>query len=326
MTVPGDIIMRMGHTVGWGASKPGYCGGVRSLAVCQSDPRHHYIAVPYSCGRLECPVCGDYVLRKHCERAAKRLAGYHEAAYGQMGLTDDYKAPKVRYPRSGVLSPPLAAVDECLRRVEIKVLTAGNERDPVGLFIDIFRSRVYRELERLGLEGAAVVIHLWRVHESGKRMWRRARRAGDKRKLWDWLRDREDRQGLIYWSPHAHIGGYGWSMPGEQYHAESGGWVWKSNRPIVGERGAYGWLHYVASHAPIVAGKVSVTWWGCLSTRNMRVKSRERVYEVVTCPVCESRMVYASLRADGSLDHITASTMYRRRWVYTWSIRRPPPA
>lgn len=326
MTVPGSIVMRPGFTVGWGESRPGYCGGVRSLAVCQCDPRHHHIAIPYSCNRLECPVCGERALRRHSERAALRIAGYRETAYGQQDLVGNRAGGRVRDPRSGILSPPQSVVDACLRRVERLVLCSGVERDAQGLFIEQFRERVYSELSRLGLDGAAVVIHLWRVTESGKRMWRRARRGGDKRRLWEWLRGREDRQSLIYWSPHAHVAAYGWSIPGDEYHKVSGGWVWKTTRAIVGREGAFAWVHYVTSHAPIIKGKVSVTWWGCLSVKRLRVQERRKVWDLVTCPVCESRMVYASLRADGSLDHITASPMYRRKYEYVWRIVDPPPS
>lgn len=311
-----------GRTVpGTGKTKDEECGMFTAIAVCSSNPEHEKRPIQKSCNRLECPVCYTRTLTRNAEAVAGRVNGYREALAGQQTL-EGKVAKMARPPRSGTLSSPQSVVnavyDRTMKALRKKHPEGFTSQDVQLVFMEKFRYEVYKAMELLGIDGAAVIIHFDRITDQGKELFHEE--APDK-PIWQWLITKPNWRDLIYFSPHVHLLYYGTSMPTKDFYEASGGWVFKMIREADQvEKAAY----YYLSHAPVIHGRLSVTYWGCLSPRKLKAIDEHVVKEEVLCETCGAVLVYASIDARGEIQHITDRPMYRKKRVRVYQIVEPP--
>lgn len=306
---------------GTGKIKDEECGMFTAIAVCSSNPDHDKKPIQKSCNRLECPICHTRTLTRNAEAVASRVNGYREALVGQRTLGGDH-AKMARPPRGGTLSPPQSIInavyDRTIKSLKKKHPEGFTGEDVQLVFMEKFRYEAYKAMEILGIDGAAVIIHFDRVNDLGKALHEE---AAPNKPRWEWVRDQPDFRDLIYFSPHVHLMYYGTSMPTKDFYEASGCWVFKMVREVEDvPRLAY----YLLSHAPIIHGRLSVTYWGCLSPRKLQAIDEHIVKEEVLCEKCGAVMVYASIDGQGEIQHITDRPLYRKHRVRTYAIREPP--
>jgi len=217
-------------------------------------------------------------------------------------------------------------VDALLRRTVGRV---GHDADIDtfwSVFVDKFRYVVDREYHRTGLDGVAEVIHLMRVTERCKDIWRGLCRDDESMRskgVWAWLRTRKDWRDLVVFSPHVHWAAYGYSKDTSDYYDESGAWVLKMIRTVKLDK-VEGLFYYLIGHAPALERKDKVTYRGCLAPRRLQ-KISERVHrEDILCPDCGSVMVYASLDGAGNISHLTNHILQRKYIVREYRITADP--
>ena len=308
---------------GTGAVKDEECGEWTALAVCSADVNHERRPIMKSCNRLECPVCHTRVLQRNSAAVASRVDGYRKALTGQVTLYGGI-AKKPRPPRHGILSPPASVVNAVYDRT-MKSLAKkypGGEytaEDIQATYMEKFRYEAYKALELLGIDGAACIIHYDRVTEEGKEK-HQAEAPGMAR--WEWLRCQvENWHDLVYFSPHMHVAYYGWTMDTDEFYEKSGGWVFKMRR-VVEEVAPL--AYYLLSHAPVIHGRLSVTYTGCLSPRKLKAVDDHIEKEEVLCEKCGAVMVFAAIDMDGNITHITDRPLYHKRRVRTYRIEEGP--
>lgn len=322
---PTDELVRSGPSAvlpGTGKAKDEGCGMFTAIAVCSSNIDHDKKPIKKSCNRLECPICHTRTLTRNAEAVTSRVNGYREALAGQRTLGGDH-AKMPRPPRHGILSPPQSVInavyDRSTRSLEKKYPGGYTDQQFQLVFMEKFRYEAYKTMDLLGIDGSAVIIHFNRVTTRGRRLHRE---SGEDLPIWDWIRKQENFRDLIYFSPHVHLIYYGTSMPTNYFYDQSGGWVFKMKRDADQvARLAY----YLLSHAPVIHGRLSVTYWGCVSARKLKAVEEHTEKEEVLCETCHAVMVYASLGLDGSIVHVTDRAMYRKRKVRKYQIVEPGP-
>ncbi len=306
---------------GTGMVKDQFCGEVRSVAVCSANPvDHEKRKIRHSCNRLECPICHARTLSRNAEAVGSRVNGYRQALMGQRTI-DGQQVARPRPPRHGVLSPPMSVINAVYDRT-IKAL---DRKHPDGytaaavqqVFIEKFRYEAYKALDLLGVDGASVIIHFDRVSDQGKT---RYTDAGTDDKIWKWIRQQPDFRDLIRLSPHVHLIYYGTSMPTGDFYEASGSWVFKMRREVEDVPRL---ASYLLSHAPVINGRVSVTYWGCLSARKLEAVSTYTEKEEVLCETCGSILVHASIDDKGNVLHVTDRPLYHKHRVRVYVIKKP---
>lgn len=308
---------------GTGQVKDDQCGMFTAVAVCSSNPDHEKRPIQKSCNRLECPVCYTRVLRRNAEAVALRVNGYREALEGQRTL--DGKITNRPYPpRSGTMSSPQSVIntvyDRTIRSLEKKKPGGYNSMDVQAVFLEKYRYEVYKALDILfkeedpGNGGAAVIIHFDRVNDQGKELFDEAH---PDMPIWSWIITNPNWRDLIYFSPHVHLLYYGTTMNTREFYDKSDGWTFKMIREADQVEPA---SYYYLSHAPVIHGRLSVTYWGCLSPRKLKAVDEHIVKEEVLCETCGAVMVYASIDGSGNILNLTDHHMYRKRRVRTYQI------
>lgn len=289
------------------------------MAVCSANQDHDKRPIMKSCNRLECPVCHPRVLQRNSTAVASRVEGYRGALIGQRTLTGG-TSKKARHPRHGILSPPASVVNAVYDRT----MRAMTRRSPEGaytpedvqaVYMEKFRYEAYKALDLLGIDGGACIIHYDRVSDEGKD--RHHAEAPDTPR-WEWLRcQAEDWQDLIYFSPHVHIIFYGYGMDSSEFYDQSGGWVFKMRREVEEVAPL---AYYLLSHAPVIHGRLSVTYTGCLSPRKLKAIEDHIEKEEVLCETCGALMVFASIDMDGKITHITDRPLYHKHRIRVYRI------
>ncbi len=238
----------------------------------------------------------------------------------------------VRSPRHWILSPPRSVVEACLERTALKLeKTGGTDEDWGRIFIEKFRYEVYKAIELSDIDGAAVVIHLYRIKKDKQREIRKAmNRLNLQGGSWDYVRAQPDWQKYLYFYPHVHLVGYGTNIPG--FYKKSKGWLLKLRPEIEpgpdGKFNTAGLFYYLLGHAPVVAGKVSVTYVGCMSSRRLACIKKVTERLEVLCPECGANMCYCSVDENMEITAVHADRpLYRKVEHYTYEIRDPdaPP-
>jgi len=217
-------------------------------------------------------------------------------------------------------------IDDVLKRTERRVGHDASLDDFWSVFVDKFRYRADKAYQQSGLDGVSEVIHLLRVTEYGKDIWRSlCRTNADLREkgIWSWLRRRVDWRDYVELSPHIHWVAYGYSVKTDDFYEISGCWVLKMIRTVNVQK-IGGLFYYLIGHAPVLLRKDKVTYRGCLSNRLLK-KISERVHrEDILCPECGSVMVYASLDMDGNISHLTDHILQRKYIVREYRITADP--
>jgi len=286
---------------------PRACGTVRFWGSCSADPGH-FKPIPYynHCDHISCPYCWPYWQRKEAARVASRTWGYlDEDERTKSTLGGHGKAYR---PRHWVLSPPAWLV-ELLR----------SKATSEGAFLDLLRDAANKEFKKTGMRGAATVYHPYRIEydENDKNV--------------SWRRTRE----LPYWrdvvdlSPHFHLAAYGYLADTEAFYKASGGWVMKQVRPLQDREDAESLMRYLLSHCGVAEGKDTVTYWGCLSSRYLKVISETVEREDEACPVCGACIALCEKGLDGNLiptGHVAQTSHTVRTYRITTPGSVDPPA
>jgi hypothetical protein len=313
---------RDGIIPGTGQVKDEMCGQVRSIAVCSADPSHDRRKIKHSCNRLECPECFPRVLHRNSEALASRVQGYRLAlAQGQTTLEGQYRA-KPRAPRQGVLSPPqkvINAVYDRSRKALDKLGEPYTSQDLQAVYLEKFRYETYKALDTLGVDGAGVVIHFYRVTDEGKALHKI---SGTELPRWAWLQKQDDWQSLVYFSPHVHLMFYGMAIDTDKFYDESDGWTFKNKGDIYD---AEGFAYYILSHAPVIKDRLSVTYWGCLSPRKLKAVDTFIQKDEVLCEKCGAVLVFASLDENGEIQNITDRPLYHKKRIRIYALAAAPP-
>ena len=290
--------------------------------ICSgSGTDHPIIRFQYSCHNLTCPVCFTGTLVRNAKAAAQRVNGYREAMAAVQGTLAGCTGAGIPLPpRHVMLSPPASVVNHYIEKI-IRWLPDHPGEAFDSEFTRRFRESAYRELQALGLDGAGVVIHLWRTTARAKALHNE---SGSTDRIWDWLRPREDREDLVYFSPHAHLVAYGAMLPAGEFYNISGGWVYRN----LGE--AYnleGLLFYLLGHTQVINGRVSITYAGCLSPRRLKTTKTEVLREEVLCETCGAVMMHGRLDTldETTVQELTDRPVIRKVIRRFYEIRTTPP-
>lgn len=318
-TVPDKVFSDWGEVTitATGDIKDDTCGTFRAKAACSADISHGVITIPNTCGRPVCPVCWPTWARREAERVASRVDGYRQAVRDQAELIPGVK--RVYSARHHMISPPASVVNGIIEKVERRIMKKGGDFWP--LFIDRLREESYQVLEASGLQGAAVVIHIYRIRpEHQDHIKEEVEQYPDLYKdRWQFVIKQPDWQKYVYFSPHIHLVSYGWSIPSREFHEDTGGW---SIRMIRQADSTAGLVYYLLSHVGHIPGKNAVTYWGCVSTRKLRMVESITVREDVECEKCGAIMVYCRVDDKGEILGLTDSPLRRRKVVRRYILRR----
>jgi len=127
-----------------------------------------------------------------------------------------------------------------------------------GLSLEALRRKVYASLKRCHCIGGMLIFHSKR---------------------------REKDTGIWYYSPHFHVIGYGWIVDTHANYVYSG-YVVKNLR-VRQDLG--GTIYYQLSHCTVASEHShSITWFGALGYRKLRV--RYRVEDPENCPLCGAEL------------------------------------
>jgi hypothetical protein len=207
-----------------------------------------------------------------------------------------------------VLSPPASVVNGITEKIN-RWLPAHPGEAFDSEFIRRFREKVYHQLVVLGLDGAAVDIHLWRTTARAKALHNE---SGSELRIWDWLRVREDLQDLVRFSPHAHLPAYGPMLEAGEYYDTSGGWVYRNLGDIYNLEGL---LVYLLGHTQVIRDRVSITYTGCLSPRKLKTTVAVPMREEVLCDECGSVMVHGTV---DTIDEKRVIDLSDRPIIHKW--------
>lgn len=268
------------------------CGHVKRVARC---PDGHVTKVDHFwCGDTLCPTCWQARMMRTKGDVVDRLVGAW-GAYQEAGL--DLGPIK-----DLVLSPP--------QDMGLKALstTKGMRK----LYND-----AYRMLEKIGMTGASVLFHPWRLRAWAKKKFQKALRSGEyEGGIWGYIRAQNwlsPKVGALQWSPHFHVVGYGpvgdidkpgWQKSDEFY--EQTGWIYKtmtdddglpvSWQPLHGmcisQDSLEAKIYYILTHLGVLWDRdekkrplLNIRWYGLLSSQKLKV-SRDKYRITATCSEC----------------------------------------
>lgn len=305
---------------GTGQKKDDDCGKWLSVAVCSFDPINHpKTPIVHSCNRLECPICYRAPLIRAAEASGQRTEGYQSAQRGQAQLLDPVMGKAILPPRHFMISPPALVVNKAVERtwraIDEKYL---HEDDWGRIFIEKFRYEAYKAARIADLDGGAVITHLYRIRKEEHRyIMDECEKRGFKDR-WEFVINQSDWRDYIYWSPHVHLVAYGTAIPTGAFYDQSGEWAIRMIREASTVQGL---MYYLLSHAPVINGRLSVTYLGCLSPQRLRCTKIESAREEVLCPQCGNPLVYASVDDDGVICEIHLERpLMRKKKIRYYSI------
>lgn len=294
---------------GTGATKDENCGVWTSLAVCSGDPQHFRKPVTKNCGRLECPECHTRPLRRSANAAALRIDGYRHAMVGQRTLSGEHTDVVSLAPRHFLISFTRSDVETTVARAE-KALTrkwgrSWTQDDWDRAVITKLRDRAYdlidlafEDPDRPGQWGAAPIIHPYRIRKSKRaKIQREINKLPNPIKYWQWIRMQPDWRDYVKFSPHVHLVAYGSAIPTNEFYERTGGAVIKMIRDVDNTPAL---VYYLLSHAPVINGKLQITYLGCLSRERLKVEKEWIDREDVLCPKCSAVMCWT--RTDDQLN------------------------
>jgi hypothetical protein len=232
-------------------------GAYARMISCSKDPTHsHYEWGGTSCGRVGCPRHWRTWVHRAADRVACRVEGY-------LQVNPSYPSRHI------ILS--LDPENPFFARVE---------KYPPYIQVRKLRRYFVERAEELGMTGGALAIHLWRTNDKVPKL-------KDKKK-WDWVRDHGDKwRDYVYFSPHAHIIGYGY-LP----TPKKGEFLYKNKGKLRTREDVYRAARYALSHTSIVEYTDAVIYFGECSYRKLKQVSAWRVPRDLACEVCGAPMTY----------------------------------
>jgi predicted RNA-binding Zn-ribbon protein involved in translation (DUF1610 family) len=214
-------------------------------------------------------------------------------------------------PRHFMLSPPALVVNKAIERTQNTLQAKNLHPDNWGrVFIEKFRYEAYKAARIADLDGGAVITHLYRIKKEEHRFIQdECQRLGFKDR-WEFVINQSDWRNYVYWSPHIHFPAYGTAVPTKQFYEQTEGWTIRMIREASTVQGL---MYYLLSHAPVINGRLSVTYLGCLSPQRLRCIQVKTEKAEVLCPECGNPLVYASLDDEGVICEIHLERPLMRR-------------
>lgn len=301
MRSPADLLLRT-TIPGQGERKNDDCGTVKRWEVCRSNPSHHARPVRHNCHRVECPECYHHWLTQAAVRVEESFHGF-EQAWKDYSI-EHTGSPGAYYdPQHITLSPSDEEIEGMLVRAEYLAKSAGMDGGLDGIelnahirdtlaseFINVLRGRGHVAIEKLGLFGAKIFVHFFRLKDESRRFANDLATSlnkegpapgGVRYNRYTALFSLGDPYEYLRFSPHLHVIGYGLVKPWKEFVAECPGWIYKnhsaerkSKKPMNIQRLAT----YLLTHAPYIKGKLSVVSSGLLHSSKLKKN--------YVCPSC----------------------------------------
>lgn len=152
------------------------------------------------------------------------------------------------------------------------------------------RERMYSILRESGFDGGSIVFHPWRV-----RAWARAayHESGYDGGVWDWLRDEgllAPALGAIKFAPHYHVLGWGRLTVSDDFHRDSGGWIYKRPSDSLDPDSLGSVAAYLMTHRGVLVGGGGriqmISQVGCVGARSLK-KEETFIMDGAKCDVCD---------------------------------------
>ena len=283
------------------------CGSVRHLHRCPEclEVRLHY----YQCHNYSCPTCYGSAAHQAAERIEDRVSG--------IGCVLRLNGVKTRYPNHIIISPP------------VNTFQPGDD-------IRVWRKRVYDVARSIGVIGAAVVFHPYRIYDEIKEQLRSFNGGDDSGGLWSLIHKNvlglESWREYVEWSPHFHLIGF---MPNIKIKSDvlesETGFVYKvvkyqnsnDSGRMYSVPNIKAVVNYLLTHHAYIDGSVGYTYFGVLSYNKAAVVAKERHIESIRCPVCDcvlEKWVGFGVNDDGSIDLSGARNCGDAEYVREWSV------
>lgn len=298
---PADVLLRT-TIPGQGERKNDACGTVKRWEVCRSNPSHHARPVRHNCHRVECPECYHHWLGQAASRVEESFKGF-EQAWRDYSI-EHTGSPGAYYdPQHITVSPSDDEVKSMLQRAEFLAKSAGQELGLEGVnlnahildalageFIDVLRARGHVAIEKLGLFGAKIFVHFFRIKPEYRRFANDLASklnkegpgpGGVRYNRYTALFTQNDPYEYLRFSPHLHVLGYGLVTEFNDFVAECPGWVYKNHsaeRKSKKRMNIRRLVTYLLTHAPYVKGKLSIVSSGLLHSSKLK--------KSYVCPAC----------------------------------------
>ena len=288
---------------------------------CSTNPEHEVVLIRRSCDKITCPDHWKNYVREKAEDIDARNKGYttsklHENAVLIPGERRQVLSRHIAFTVSPAHLAALVSGSRCMK----------DGRFNESLFLDLIRSEFNRALKASGLVGGCSVYHDGRLRHpetgaTGKQakvlLIREAKQAGNMKddspawQLYDHIR--KQKKWWQYWrfSPHFHVIGYGQLIPIGDFEKRMPGWTYHNKGPV---HEVFGLAYYLLSHAAVIAGRHSLSWFGRLSQRSLEKEQEGTDYIPVLCPTCGSPLI---IEGSASLQ-IIGKEMMREKARYTW--------
>ncbi len=287
---------------GQGESKNDECGTVKRWEVCRSNPSHHAHPVRHNCHRVECPECYHHWLSQAASRVAESFEGF-EQAWRDYSIEHTGSPGAYYEPQHITLSPSDDEIESMLHRAEFLAKSSGLDRGLDGIelsahirdtlareYIDVLRSRGHVAIEKLGLFGAKIFVHFFRIKKDYKRFANDLASSlnkegpgpgGVRYNRYTALFTMGDPYEYLRFSPHLHIIGYGLVTPWEEFLTSCPGWIYKNHsaeRKSKKRMNIQRLTSYLLTHAPYIKGKLSIVSSGLLHSSKLKKN--------FVCPSC----------------------------------------
>jgi len=206
-------------------------------------------------------------------------------------------------PQHITLSPSDEEIESMLHRAEFLARSSGLDGGLDGIelnahirdtlaseFMDVLRGRGHVAIEHLGIFGAKIFVHFFRIKKEYRQFANDlaselnkegAAPGGVRYNRYTALFTQGDPYEYLRFSPHLHIIGYGLVKPWKEFVDECPGWIYKnhsaerkSKKPLNIQRLA----SYLLTHAPYLKRKLSIVSSGLLHSSKLKKN--------YVCPSC----------------------------------------
>lgn len=276
--------------------------------------------VNHSCKTIGCPEdWTDYISEKAGD-IEEKFRGYNEAltAY-TAGLCKDFQGPRYQNPRQFIFSMTPGRVAELWH-------IAGKNHEA---FLDTFRVAFKDALDVSGLAGGVIIYHDSRVRHPGTGatgargkllIIREAKLAGamtddsPASALYEYIAGQPNHEEYYYFSPHFHVIAFGRSLDTDIFKEQMPDWILKNRGDV---KAVAGLAYYLMSHVAVLPSKKSVSWFGCMSSKNLRKeKAGERIEDIFS----PDGLPYFIVDAENK--ELIGQKMTRTITLWTWWISK----
>lgn len=298
---PADILLRT-TIPGQGERKNDDCGTVKRWEVCRSNPAHHSRPIRHNCHRVECPECYHHWLTQAAVRVEESFHGF-EQAWRDYSIQHTGSPGAYYDPQHITLSPSDEEIESMQSRAEFLARSSGLDGGLDGIelnahirdtlaseFIDVIRGRGHVAIEKLGLFGAKIFVHFFRIKKEYRQFandlaselnQEGAAPGGVRYNRYTALFTMGDPYEYLRFSPHLHVIGYGLVKPWKEFRDDCPGWIYKNHsaeRKSKKRLDIQRLTRYLLTHAPYIKRKLSIVSSGLLHSSKLKKN--------YVCPEC----------------------------------------